>query len=256
MSQSNPNDGGIKLPARVIVSLRAGAILAVANIICVLIFSSTWTHVKAEPVTVTTFGSAKKQIDSDLIVWTCSVSASNPDLRQAYATLKDSTAKVLAYLSAHGIEPTEMEVESIATTRHYVRDAKGANTDKITNYELAQQVKITSGRVGKVTEVARTITELIQDNVLLDSNAPDYIYTKLGDLKIEMLAAATQDARVRARQIASNGGGQLGQIIDAKMGVMQITPLHSNDVSDEGVNDTTSLNKEITATVSARFAIE
>ena len=48
-----PNDGGIKLPARVIVSLRAGAILAVANIICVLIFSSTWTHVKAEPKVVT-----------------------------------------------------------------------------------------------------------------------------------------------------------------------------------------------------------
>src|ERR1700722_12899958 len=115
----------MKLPARVIVSLRAGAILAVANVICVLIFSSAWMHVKAEPKVVSVTGSAKKQIDSDLIVWCCSVSSVDPDLRLAYATLKNSMTKTLAYLASRGIEQSEIEVESISTQKHFVRDAKG-----------------------------------------------------------------------------------------------------------------------------------
>lgn len=40
------------------------------------------------------------------------------------------------------------------------------------------------------------------------------------------------------------------------MGVMQINPLHSTDVSHSGNNDTSSLEKEITAVVSAKFAVE
>jgi len=40
------------------------------------------------------------------------------------------------------------------------------------------------------------------------------------------------------------------------MGVMQINPANSNDVSDYGNNDTTSLFKDITAVVSAKFELE
>jgi|ERR1041384_5253644 hypothetical protein len=89
----------------------------------------------------------------------------------------------------------------------------------------------------------------------LESEAPKYLYTKLGDLKIAMLAEATSDAAARAQQIASNSRAKLGPIRDARMGVMQINAIHSNDVSGYGNNDTTSLEKEITAVVSARFEL-
>ena len=132
MSQSNPNDGGIKLPARVIVSLRAGAILAVANIICVLIFSSTWTHVKAEPKVVTVTGSAKKQItksygydggpvfsrDGKKIAWRAG-HPSTPETKKKYADLlhEDLTS------------PMKMEL--------FVADADGKNVKQITNFGCA-----------------------------------------------------------------------------------------------------------------------
>jgi hypothetical protein len=48
----------------------------------------------------------------------------------------------------------------------------------------------------------------------------------------------------------------LGAIRDARMGVMQINPLHSTAASDTGNNDTTSMEKEITAVVSARFELD
>ena len=70
-----------------------------------------------------------------------------------------------------------------------------------------------------------------------------------------MLAEATKDATARAGQIACNSGAVLGTVLDAKMGVMQINAIHSNDVSGSGVNDTMSLEKEISAVVTARFAL-
>lgn len=91
---------------------------------------------------------------------------------------------------------------------------------------------------------------------MLDSAPARYLYTKLADLKVNMLAEATKDATSRAQQIAGNSGASLGPVREARMGVMQINPIHSNSVSDSGNNDTSSYEKEITAVVSAKFALK
>jgi hypothetical protein len=70
-----------------------------------------------------------------------------------------------------------------------------------------------------------------------------------------MMAEATKDARARANQIAENGGRTIRGLREARMGVIQINPLHSTATSWEGNNDTTALEKTITATVSASFSL-
>jgi hypothetical protein len=97
---------------------------------------------------------------------------------------------------------------------------------------------------------------LVEQGVFLTTDAPKFIYTQAAETKIEMLADATKDARARAEQIAGQGGRDLGGLHDADMGVFQIAPLHSSDTSGEGMNDTTSLDKTITAVVTATFALK
>ena len=80
-------------------------------------------------------------------------------------------------------------------------------------------------------------------------------FTKIADMKVTMLAEATKDARKRAEMIAKNAGNSLGSLKYADQGVIQITPLYSNEVSDYGMNDTYSLEKEITAIVHCEFEI-
>ena len=70
-----------------------------------------------------------------------------------------------------------------------------------------------------------------------------------------MLAEASRDARVRAEQIATQGGRVIAQLHNADMGVFQITPLHGVETSWEGMNDTTSRQKTITAVVTASFVL-
>ena len=251
-----PSSDGISLPARVIVSFKAGAVLAVSNILCVIIFSWAWSRVHAEPKAISVTGSAKKVIDSDLIVWSAKLSANDPSLQVAYASLKKSLDKTLAYLDARGIAGPQIEVGSISTSKHHSRDAKGNETDTITSYELSESIQVTGTDIAKIAGAARTVTDLIQEGVMLESESPEYIYTKMGDLKITMLAEATADATNRANQIAVNSGASLGPIVEARMGVMQINALHSSDATGSGVNDTSSRQKEITAVVSARYGLK
>ena len=110
------------------------------------------------------------------------------------------------------IPEANITVSSISTQKHYVRDEKGNATDKVSSYELVQTIQISSGDVQHIAEIARKITDLIKEGVLLESNAPEYHYTKLADLKISMLAEATKDATARAGQIAQNSGAtQIGR---------------------------------------------
>ena len=71
-----------------------------------------------------------------------------------------------------------------------------------------------------------------------------------------MLARATENAKQRAENMAKATGNKIGVIRSARMGVLQITPGTSTDVSDMGINDTSSLDKKVTAVVTASFAIE
>ena len=68
-------------------------------------------------------------------------------------------------------------------------------------------------------------------------------------------AEAAKDAKVRAEKVAESTGSSIGSVRTARMGVLQITPADSNEVSDSGMNDTSSLEKDITAVVNVGFEI-
>jgi hypothetical protein len=130
-----------------------------------------------------------------------------------------------------------------------------ASAGKVIGYSLRQEIEVASGDVEKVASVSREVTELIKQGLFVESIAPQYLYTKLGDLKIEMMAEAAKDAKARAQQIASATGNGIGTMRSARMGVLQINAADSNEVTGYGVNDTTSLEKDITSVVSISFEV-
>lgn len=79
--------------------------------------------------------------------------------------------------------------------------------------------------------------------------------TKLTDAKFAALRVAVADARKRASTIAAGLGAHLGQVQKTSLGVYQITPRNSTEVSDYGINDTTSRQKDVYAVVSVTFRL-
>lgn len=202
---------------------------------------------------ITVTGSAKQQIKSDLIVWQGTYSRQAKTAAEAYTLLAQDKVKVLKYLDGKGMNEKVRTVSSVYTLPIYETNFNGVTTNNILSYRLSQNVEIRSNAVDEVTQISREVTELIQQGIELQSNPPEYYFTKIADLKVTMLAAATKDAKLRAEQISSNTGSKIGKLKSAKMGVFQITPLYSTDVSDSGINDISSIDKEITAVVTCSF---
>ena len=202
---------------------------------------------------ITVTGSAKKQIKSDLIVWRGSFTAQTPTMGEAYKKLKGDLEKVKAYLIKKGLKEDAMVISSINTTPVTEITANGTYTNNVIAYRMDQYIEISSPDVDGITKISREATELINQGVEFQSQPPQYFYTKIADMKVKMLAEATKDAKSRAEQIALNTGSKIGELQSAKMGVFQITALYNNDVVDGGVNDTSSIDKEITAVISCSF---
>lgn len=160
------------------------------------------------------------------------------------------------YLISKGVPEAEITISAVTTAAQHPTNENGVESSEVTGYLLKQSLEVRSADVDKVAAIARQATELINQDILIESNPPQFYYTKLGDLKIEMLGDAAADAKTRAERIASSTGNKIGYVRSAKMGVMQITPADSTEVSDEGISDTTSIDKDITAVVNVSFAVD
>ena len=234
-----------------------GFCIAAATIVSSVILSQGFLKVMKftrEQIAVT--GSAQKNITSDLVLWRSSFSRRDVEPAPAYKKLKEDLAKVKKYLVSKGVKEDDIQVFQVVTTTVYRKNEKGEDTSDIQGYALNQQIAIKSGDVEKITRLSREATELIDQGIEFSSGAPEYYYTKLDELKIEMLAKATQNAKQRAENMTKATGNRIGLMRSAKMGVFQITPINSTEVSDWGVNDSSSLEKKVTAVVTVSFAIE
>lgn len=234
-----------------------GICIALGSVISTAIFSRGLINFKkasAEVIDVT--GSAERKIVSDYAVWTGKFSVRDAQLKAAFARIKEDLKKVKDYLVSKGVREEEIIVQQVTTSPIYKLDKNGKATNEIETYLLDQVVEVRSGDVAKLTGISRGSTELIEQDVQFVSYSPQYFYTKLAELKLEMLAAASADARKRAENILSAAGNRVGKIRSADMGVFQITPVNSTEVTDWGSNDTSSLEKKVFAVVHANFAIK
>ena len=90
----------------------------------------------------------------------------------------------------------------------------------------------------------------------IDVRSTSYSYSKLPDLKVQLLNKATTDAKQRASAMLKSTNNHVGKIQSVQMGVFQITPVDSTDVSDMGINDTTTIEKKITAVSNVTFEVK
>jgi hypothetical protein len=234
----------------------AAVALAVGLVFASAIGGLSFIKGKRGDQTITVTGSARKRIRSDLVIWRAGVSYQAPVLADAYSSLSENVPKVKSYLIEKGIPENQITISSISSQTLHARNDQGEDTGAITGYSLRQELEVRSNDVDKIAKVAREATELINQGILLESMAPEYHYTKLGEEKITMLAEAAKDAKVRAEKVAESTGSSIGSVRTARMGVLQITPADSNEVSDSGMNDTSSLEKDITAVVNVGFEID
>jgi uncharacterized protein len=238
-------------------------VLPVALLAATWVAASTWERVKTKPRehSIQVTGSATRRIVSDLIQWSATIDVQAPDRSTAYRQLADHVEQTVTYLEKTGIAEREIGVSSVSVSEIQELEVTGSGEERIEKYvvkgyQLSQTVNVSSGDVETVARASREVTALLENGISISSGTPQYHYTKLGDLKIEMLAAAAKDARARASNIIEAAGGELGELVGADMGVININPPNSRASAWDGNNDTSTVEKDIITVVHATFELE
>jgi hypothetical protein len=148
-------------------------------------------------------GLGKTNFTSDLIVWEGSFTRKNINLQNAYQQLDKDRAIIKEYLKNKGIKSEELVFQAVNINKQYVYtyNQNGQSNRIFDGYQLEQSIKIESLEVDKIENISRQVTDLINKGVEFNSRAPQYYFSGLSDLKLEMIAAATEDARLRAEKM-------------------------------------------------------
>ncbi|MFA3782483.1 SIMPL domain-containing protein [Melioribacteraceae bacterium 4301-Me] len=231
------------------------SILSAAILISVIIFSLVWKSAKSAQQTITVTGSAKQEVTSDLAIQRGTIQGTNKDRKLAYQQLQQAVPVLLKFLEAKGFKNDQIELLTINGYPVYETAPNGTMTQNISHYVYSQRFQITSKDVDKIKDLSLTLSSLVEKGIDVNVEMPEYLYSKIDELKVAIQAAAAKNAKERAEKIAEATGRSLGPLRSARMGVIQITPKNSNLVSDYGINDNTSIVKDITAVVSAAFEI-
>ncbi len=230
-----------------IVSL--GILVGLALVVSTKMVAST---IQKNEISVT--GSAYEIVKSDKGSLDFDIEVKKPTRLEAYKTAQENIKTVEQYLKEKKVE--KIEIKTPNSYPSYKNDYRGYSTNEIDHYNYTQPMSISANNAELIKEIATDISSLINKGVVINVYTPSYDYSKLPELKVSLLEKASNDARERAVSMLKPSHNKVGKISAVRMGVYQITPVDSTNVSDMGVNDTSTIDKKVTAVANVTFRIK
>ena len=241
-------------------SYLSSLVIGISIVTTAFIFANTYNNRNDNKKSISVTGLGSKSFVSDLIVWSGSFGKKNMNLQKAYALLDNDQEVIQNYMLSKGLTNSNMIFSAVDISKEFKNtyDDEGNYAGQVfTGYRLTQSVQIESNDVELVESISREISELINKGIEFNSQNPRYYYTKLAELKLEMIAEATKDANSRAKNIAINAESEIGDLKHAKMGVFQIVAQNSSEsYSWGGAFNTTSKRKTASITMKLEYELE
>ncbi|MGQ9678270.1 MAG: SIMPL domain-containing protein [bacterium] len=233
------------------MSTKSISILGLALVVSALIVGLFFYSARKTENSIRVVGYASKQFQSDIVKWTLSISrkVSAENVAQGYKLLKQDLTNLNTALTTNGIPADEITINPPSIQPIWSNEGPR-------NYSINQSLFVISQKVEKIESLARAPDIVYEKDIFLENSHLEYNYTRIDELKKELLAAATQDAIERAKEIAKSARARLDRIIAARQGVFQITEPYSTEVSDYGIYSTATRTKDIRVTVTVTFAIK
>ena len=164
-------------------------------------------------------------------------------LRRASESLQDAHTRIsadrdaaVAFLRKQGFAETEIERQPTRTVDKLAREYGQPQAADRFRYVVTTSVVVKTANVDLVRTAVGATEELLRAGVILDGERegaanPRYVVSKFNDLRPQLLADATKNARATAQQFAADSGAQVGVIRSANQGSIQIFGMDGNDES-------------------------
>lgn len=201
-------------------SLKIGISIVMAAVILAVGLANIITPERS----VSVRGLAEREVDADLAVWNMSFSMGENSLEYMQRSILEKTEVIKKYLIKHGLEESDFTVKPAAITDNSLNSYM--DQTKITYKFVAQQtILVRSGKIEAVKSAYADSLELVSAGIAVSQDYDSkvsYEFTKLNDIKPEMIAEATKNARTAAEQFAHDSNSKVGKIKKATQGLFTI----------------------------------
>jgi hypothetical protein len=199
---------------------------------------------RASDRAVTVKGLSEKEVKSDVAIWTIQFKNAGNDLTETYAQNEADKAKIIEFLKGQGFKESEINLGGIQVNDLYARDYDtGSDTKPTYRYILKNSITLKTDKVDAIQKAIESSSALVKSGVLIeDINYVRYFFTKLNQLRPQMLAEATRSAHELAEQFAKDSGSRVGGIKAANQGIFKIM---ARDGGEDMGEDTMNLYKKV-----------
>jgi hypothetical protein len=188
-------------------------------------------HIKSLDRTVTVKGLSEREVPADIGIWPITFQEAGNDLNGLFSSIQQKNALVVDYLQNLGVKTEEISVSPPGILDKQAAGYSGSDTFKF-RYSGDSTITVYSENVGNIREAMNRLVELGKQGIAFARQGyqtqTEFIFTKLNDLKPEMIEEATKNAREVAEKFARDSNSTLGKIKRASQGQFSIVNRDNN----------------------------
>ena len=225
-----------------------GIFLAIGIAISGYFVGQTMYNAKVALNTAEAKGLAERRVKADRANWTVGFSVvgkNRGDVAKLYKTSEEHQQIIVELLKENGFEQDEIRIGII---EYYYREYRDENQKLIDQeYHLTGSVSVETQKVELISKVRAGVNKLMTQGINISNGTPAYRFTKLNDIKPDMLREATKNARIAANEFAESAGVNVGGIRSARQGGFNIRD------AGEQYGDTGKIEKEVRVVTTITF---
>jgi hypothetical protein len=187
----------------------------------------------AEQRTVTVRGVSERNVTADLATWSLSFSNQGTDLAPVEQSVDRQARAVREFFLRAGFRPEEVTDSDVSLRREQPtdRDGEPVGPQRLT---VSRSMQLRTKDVMKARTAYARQAELLRAGVELSASGISYTFTKLNEVKPQMIAEANRNARQSAQQFASDSGVSVGKMKTASQGYFSVGARDGEDCEDCG----------------------
>jgi hypothetical protein len=193
-------------------------------------------------------GLAERRVEADTAYWTIQYTVSGSqksEIKKLYSESESDQDKIVELLKTSGFAENEIRPGVISYISKEFRDEDQNLVEE--KHLLVGEIEVQTSKVRLVSEVRSKLNTLIAQGLDVKNNTPAYHFTKLNEIKPDMLKEATKNARLAANEFATNAGVVVGGIRSARQGGFTIRDVGQN------YGDTKKIEKDVRVVTNVTF---
>ena len=176
-------------------------------------------------------GLSEREVVADQVIWPLAYRLAGNDLKSLYAQIEENNAVIVDFLTSNGIPQEEITVAPASVT-DLQAERYGYNNEDPFRYKAVSVVTVASDKIELVRSLMNKQGDLLKKGVVIAGDDYQFqtvfSFNGLNDIKPEMVAEATKNARATAQKFAEDSDSKIGKIRSASQGQFSISNRDQN----------------------------